>query len=166
MSMRNTVRTFVAVEIPPETQSAGDRSDQSFADYERQCPLGRAEQLHWTLKFLGEVDLNDVPEICDGVAQATANIEPFDVEAFGAGLFPIRMQPRTIWLGVGEGTDQMIALHGAIENELGKLGFRKEQRRFRPHVTLGECAAVTKECRASTSDQGKRRFRREPIHRI
>jgi 2'-5' RNA ligase len=93
--------------------------------------------MHWTLKFLGDVDMLEVPEICAAVERACQPFAPFDVEAKGAGAFPDPRRPRTVWIGVGEGSEPMIALHDAIERELAKLGYREENRRFRPHLTIG-----------------------------
>ncbi|MDH3718875.1 MAG: RNA 2',3'-cyclic phosphodiesterase, partial [Planctomycetota bacterium] len=97
-----------------------------------------AEQnLHWTLKFLGDVDSNLVPRICDCLADAVAVISPFDVQAVGVGAFPSAHRPRTVWLGIREGNEPFIQLHDALEEPLNELGFRTEHRRFQPHMTLG-----------------------------
>jgi 2'-5' RNA ligase len=93
--------------------------------------------LHFTLKFLGDVDLLDIPQLCEAVTAAVAELPPFEIEALGAGAFPDLHNPRTVWLGVGRGTEAMVELHGAVERTLTTLGFRREQRRYRPHVTLG-----------------------------
>jgi RNA 2',3'-cyclic 3'-phosphodiesterase len=143
--MRNTVRTFVAIELPPEIRSRAERLIALLRGTSTRVRWVGSNELHWTLKFLGEVDLNDIPDVCRKVAQAAAGIEPFDVDAHGAGAFPDPLRPRTIWMGVGEGTNEMISLHDAIEAQLATSGFRKEQRRFRPHITLG---------RARNSDEG------------
>ena len=135
--MRDSLRTFVAVELPGEIKqlAAGliERLRPTAANVKWVTP----DQMHWTLKFLGEVDLVDVSRICTRVAEAVAPLVPFDVEVWGAGAFPDLSNPRTIWLGARNGTDEFVALHTAVERSLDSLGFRAEQRRFRPHVTLG-----------------------------
>ncbi len=135
--MKDVVRTFVAVEIPSEVK---DRAGQLIARLSTTPAkvkwVGR-EQMHWTLKFLGDVDMRDIPKICEAVARAVEPLSPFDVEARGAGAFPDPRRPRTVWLGVGEGSQQMVNLHDAIERELARLGYRAENRRFRPHLTIG-----------------------------
>ncbi len=55
----------------------------------------------------------------------------------GAGAFPTGDRPRTLWLGVGQGRDEIIALQGSIERALEPLGFRGEARRYTPHLTIG-----------------------------
>ena len=93
--------------------------------------------MHLTLKFLGDVDLKDIPAVCEAVSSAVAGLPPFEIEARGAGAFPSTGRPRTIWLGVGRGEAELVALHDAVERALAALGFRQENRRFRPHLTLG-----------------------------
>ena len=56
---------------------------------------------------------------------------------YRAGAFPAPDRPRTLWLGAGAGAQAMVALHGAIQRKLDRLGYRGEQRRYVPHITLG-----------------------------
>ena len=135
--MADKLRTFVAVEVPGEVQQRTTRLIQRLSDTSAKVKWSTPEQLHWTLKFLGEVDLVEVPDICKSVAEAVAPLAPFDIDARGIGAFPDIKRPRTIWLGLGLGHDQMIALHEVIERGLARLGYREEGRRFRPHITLG-----------------------------
>ncbi|NIL97750.1 MAG: RNA 2',3'-cyclic phosphodiesterase, partial [Planctomycetales bacterium] len=108
-----------------------------LADTEANVKWVAQQNLHWTLKFLGEVDSNLVPRICQGMAEGVAGIAPFEVQTAGVGAFPSASRPRTVWLGTGGGTEPFIGLHDALEGPLSKLGFRKEHRRFQPHMTLG-----------------------------
>jgi 2'-5' RNA ligase len=136
--MRRRVRTFVAIELPAEVRKrACQLIDSLRRSSETDVRWVTPDQLHWTLKFLGDVDLLEIPEICRRLTQAVAPLAPFDVRARGAGAFPDALHPRTVWIGMREGLEPMIALHAAVENVLVDLGFRQEQRRFRPHITLG-----------------------------
>jgi 2'-5' RNA ligase len=71
------------------------------------------------------------------VAEAALEHEPFELTLCGAGAFPAADRPRTLWLGVGEGRDAIIALQSSIERALEPLGFRGEARRYTPHLTIG-----------------------------
>src|SRR5262249_41477716 len=95
------------------------------------------ENLHWTLQFLGEVELVEIPSVCSAVSSAVSEVDSFDLEARGAGAFPAPDRPRTLWIGAGAGAQAMIALHAAIQRKLNRLGYHAEQRRFVPHITLG-----------------------------
>ncbi len=95
------------------------------------------ENLHWTLHFLGEIDDQDVYNVCQAAERAAASSEAFGMTAQGVGAFPSNDRPRTLWLGAAEGSGDLIALHAALESHLEPLGFRSETRRFVPHLTLG-----------------------------
>ncbi len=135
--MADMVRTFVAVEVPAEVKDQAARLIGSLRATPAKVKWVAPEHMHWTLKFLGDVDMVEIPRICEAVSRAVAPLAPFDVEARGAGAFPDMRRPRTVWIGVGQGSDDMVRLHDAIERELAKLGYREEGRRFRPHLTVG-----------------------------
>lgn len=135
--MSETLRTFIAVEIPLEVKDKARRVIAALDTTAAKVKWVEPASLHWTLKFLGEVDIVDTPAICEAVARAAEPLAAFDVETFGVGAFPDRQRPRTVWLGMRHGSEAMIELHDAIEFELSKLGYRSENRRFRPHLTIG-----------------------------
>jgi 2'-5' RNA ligase len=97
----------------------------------------KPEQMHLTLKFLGDVDMREIPQVCAAVERVTATIPPFSLRIMGAGAFPNLAHPRTVWLGADEGVEEIIALHDGLEASLAEMGFRAENRRFRPHLTIG-----------------------------
>jgi 2'-5' RNA ligase len=134
------IRTFIAVEVGNDVRArAADlikRLKKSEADVRWTLP----ENMHITLKFLGDIPNVEVPDVCRHVSDAVANIEPFEIEFRGAGAFPNASRPKTIWIGVapGEGFDQLAALSEAIDERLkDEMGFPRERRRFHPHLTLG-----------------------------
>ena len=135
--MKKTLRTFVAVEISnPIRSCAGDLIDAlggTTADVKWVEP----HNLHLTLKFLGDVHQREVIDVCRAAAKGAAHIEPFDLEIRGAGAFPDIARPRTVWIGAGEGADEMVVLHDRIEAALAELGYREEHRRFQTHLTIG-----------------------------
>jgi 2'-5' RNA ligase len=135
--MSEIVRTFIAVEVPPEVKQRALKLIGELQQSSAKVRWVGADAMHWTLKFLGDVELLDTHKICEAVARAVEPLAPFDVEASGAGAFPDVSRPRTVWLGMEQGTERMIELHGRIESELAKLGYRPEGRRFRPHLTIG-----------------------------
>lgn len=135
--MADIVRTFIAVETPVEV---GERASQLIARLQTagaKVTWVAQRNMHWTLKFLGDVDILETPQICEAVARAVEPLVPFDVEVRGAGAFPDVRRPRTVWIGMGAGSEPMIQLHDAIERELAKLGYPPDNRRFRPHQTIG-----------------------------
>lgn len=135
--MNRTVRTFVAVEISSEIRTRAAQLMAKLNSTAAKVRWVEPHNLHLTLKFLGDVDLLEIPELCQAVTDAVADLPPFEIEARGAGVFPDLSNPRTVWLGIGRGTDEMVELHAAVERSLTGLGFRRDQRRFRPHLTIG-----------------------------
>lgn len=130
-------RTFVAVEITDAIRQRAGELVELLSVATSDVKWVAAENLHWTLQFLGDVDELQIPEVCKAVAAGAAERQPFDLAARGAGAFPSADRPRTLWIGAGEGADAMATLHAAIERRLRKRGYRGEDRRFVPHVTLG-----------------------------
>jgi 2'-5' RNA ligase len=74
------------------------------------------------------------------VSPAVAEVESFDLEARGAGAFPAADRPRALWIGAGSGAQAMVTLHAAIQKKLDRLGYRSEQRRYVPHLTIGRAS--------------------------
>jgi RNA 2',3'-cyclic 3'-phosphodiesterase len=138
--MRNwkmTSRTFIAVVASAEIRRSALRLADLLRAAAGDVKWVEPENLHWTLQFLGDVDTLEIPAVCAAVSTAAVEIPSFDLEARGAGAFPAPDRPRTLWIGAGTGAQTMVALHGAIQRKLNRLGYRAEQRRFVPHITLG-----------------------------
>jgi 2'-5' RNA ligase len=130
-------RTFIAVELAPDIRARALEVIRSLQPVAGDVKWVEPDNMHWTLQFLGDVDDLEIPAICDAVAAAVSDVEPFEIIVRGAGAFPSADRPRTLWLGAGRGANEMSTLQSAIELGLESLGFRGEARRFRPHVTLG-----------------------------
>lgn len=135
--MKQTARTFIAVEMDESVRAAAARLIRALAASQADVKWVEPHNLHLTLKFLGEVPLEEIPAVCEAVQRAVAGIEPFRLELMGAGAFPNTRRPRTLWLGAGEGQVEMAALKQAVEHGLKKLGYRPEGRKFKTHLTLG-----------------------------
>ncbi|PSQ42231.1 RNA 2',3'-cyclic phosphodiesterase [Halobacteriales archaeon SW_5_68_122] len=95
------------------------------------------EQAHVTMKFLGESD-HDLKALSDAVGRAVdaAGVGPFEARFEGLGAFPSLDYINVVWLGVGEGGEELTALHEALEAATTDLGYDAERHEFTPHVTL------------------------------
>jgi 2'-5' RNA ligase len=93
--------------------------------------------MHFTLKFLGDVETERLAPIAAAIDAGCAGIAPFAVELTSAGVFPSPARPRTLWLGAGSGGAGLARLAAAVEEALAPLGFPAEGRPFVPHVTIG-----------------------------
>jgi 2'-5' RNA ligase len=137
-------RTFIAVEITSALRRRAVELARQLAAASGDVKWVAAENLHWTMQFLGDVDELEIPAVCAAVAAAAAERQPFDLAAIGVGAFPSADRPRTLWLGAGQGAEAMIGLHSAIERRLRKLGYRGENRRFTPHLTIGRAGRTSR----------------------
>jgi 2'-5' RNA ligase len=135
--MKQRVRTFIAVEMSEEVRAAAARVIRRLARCEANLKWVEPENMHLTLKFLGEVDTLEIPEVCRAVAEAVTEVPSFSFDLAGVGAFPKIERPRTVWLGVTSGAEGLIELHKRIEKGLKKLGYPPEGRKFSPHLTLG-----------------------------
>jgi 2'-5' RNA ligase len=97
----------------------------------------RMDGLHLTLRFLGPTPPDHVERLASAVDAAAAEQRPFDVEINGGGAFPSATKPRTLWLGITQGQDELIALAEAVAVQLEVSGWPPEARPFRGHLTLG-----------------------------
>jgi 2'-5' RNA ligase len=133
----STIRTFIAVESPPDvrrrTQDLVNRLRRADADVKWLAP----DQMHWTLKFLGDVEEQQINDVCRAVERCAEPFTPFELAVTGAGAFPTLDRPHTLWIGATTGEDALSILAGSIEKLLAGLGFPKEHRRFTAHLTLG-----------------------------
>ncbi|GAB6164671.1 RNA 2',3'-cyclic phosphodiesterase [Thermostilla marina] len=131
------IRTFVAVDLDPAIVDGAGRAIARLRTSGADVKWVRPENMHLTLKFLGDVDARDVYDVCRAVQQAVAELPPFTVQVDGLGAFPTLDRPRVVWMGITEGGPQLIELADRVEQALVPLGFRREARKFRPHITLG-----------------------------
>lgn len=132
------VRTFIAVEISPSVIGrAGDLIDK-LRVAAAEVNWVRPQQMHLTLKFLGDVPDTETPDICRVVEQVATDFEPFEIRCRGAGAFPNIRDPRTLWIGIDDGAEELQRLQAELDQALkSKLGYAKEPRRFHPHLTIG-----------------------------
>ena len=142
VSVPQRIRVFIAIELPVSVRKWAVGLQQSLSGKDIDVRWVKLPHVHLTLKFLGEVQDRLIPEICDCVKGVSQSCEPFSMKLSDLGAFPNVENPRTLWIGVAQGSDQLLALHGKLENELEKFGFVPEARRFTPHVTLGRIRNV------------------------
>lgn len=131
------IRTFICFEIPRDIKAKLHALQQQLKNLSDGVSWTRPEGIHLTLKFLGDVAPDRVPQIYAALNNAKNGIAPFEIEIADTGAFPNFARPRIYWLGVNEPTGQMLRLQQQIEAELSKIGFEPEDRRFSPHLTLG-----------------------------
>ena len=135
--MKNRIRTFIAVSLSASILSGIEKMVRTLQTEFGEVRWVEPNNLHVTLKFLGDISLNDLPQLIRTVTQCTNKTDSFDLTFQGFGVFPNRESPKTIWIGCREGSEELIQLAKSIDEELFSLGFPKETRRFSPHLTIG-----------------------------
>jgi 2'-5' RNA ligase len=130
-------RTFIAIEIGLEVKSRAAALISRLRESGAKVSWTRPENLHLTLKFLGDTPDTRIPEVCRAVAKVASRAQPITIGFRQAGAFPKLERPRTLWIGVEEGMTELLALQENLEDELAELGFPRERRRFSPHLTIG-----------------------------
>ncbi len=131
------IRTFAAIELPKIVREGACDLIARFQRVDATVGWVPKENLHLTLKFIGDVEASDLHSLYKEAADAVAKFDPITIEFEGVGAFPDHKRPRSLWLGVGEGADEIRELHRAVEDAFLHRGIRREGRKFMPHVTLG-----------------------------
>jgi 2'-5' RNA ligase len=134
--MSKRIRTFIAVEVSRAIRVRLVSLQEELAQAAPDAKWVNAQDLHITLKFLGDVDDPDTYSVCKTVQQIAAEAPAFDIVVAGAGGFPNGHRPRVIWAGVRDGARELIAIHQALDRELASQGYAREGRPFTPHLTL------------------------------
>lgn len=131
-----SIRCFMAVEC------GGDELAAKFTEVRRVLEATRAdirfvetENIHLTLKFLGEIEQSLVEQVSQ-VVEGTS-FQPFTARIERVGVFPNLRRPRVVWAGITEGASRLEEMWSEIDGELSKLGFERERRRFSAHITIG-----------------------------
>lgn len=147
------LRTFVAVEMSPRViaRAAALMDHLRVADID--VAWVRPQHMHLTLKFLGDIPDTEAPDVCKVVSQVAADFEPFEIICRGAGAFPNHRDPRTLWIGVQDGAEELKRLQAKLDDALkSKLGYAHERRGFHPHLTIGRVKRASPEGQRQLAD--------------
>jgi 2'-5' RNA ligase len=132
------LRTFIAINLDTTIRDRCLALQDTLARSGAELKWVEKENIHLTLLFLGEVEDRGLPALCRAVAEECAAHKAFPLSVETVGCFPNPRRPRIVWVGVGAGAAEAIALHDALEPPLMELGcYRREARAYTPHITLG-----------------------------
>jgi 2'-5' RNA ligase len=133
----NGLRVFLALFPPPEVQAAAAAAIDRLRGPGDRVSWVKPENLHYTLRFLGEVEESDARRAGEAAAEAAAAHRAFDAALGGLGAFPDGGRARVLWVGLSEGEEPMLALAREVERSLERRGFEPEARPFAAHLTIG-----------------------------
>ncbi len=135
-----SVRAFIAVALPQEARRCVQQCQEVLRRAGVRLRWVRSENVHLTLRFIGEVPETSVSAVADAMDRAVHGHCPFRLQVSGYGVFPAPRRPKVVWLGVGGALDRLEALHGDIARELAQCGVVPELRAFQGHLTIGRVA--------------------------
>lgn len=131
------MRTFIAVELDKPVKESLSRLQAELKESGADVKWVFPADIHLTLKFLGEVREEKIPEIIQALKEIARSLNSFCAEINTIGAFPDTRSPRVIWAGIEQGKENLSRLAGLIEDALERLGFPKEERKFSAHITIG-----------------------------
>jgi RNA 2',3'-cyclic 3'-phosphodiesterase len=131
------VRIFIAVEISPGAKAKLTSLEEALKKTNADVKWVKPDNIHITLKFLGDVPGEDIEKINKAVQVAVAGLKSFKISFCQVGGFPSLKNPRVIWVGVEEGREELSKISQVIDREITRLGFSPEERVFIPHLTIG-----------------------------
>jgi 2'-5' RNA ligase len=137
LSMGEKLRAFIAISLPEPVLKAIVTAQETLKGSGLKIRWVRKEGIHLTVKFLGDIDREDVEKIRGAMERATRAFSPFSLQGEGVGVFPDLKRPRVAWAGVSGDGEVLRALQRDLESQLSSLGFPKEKRPFKGHLTLG-----------------------------
>lgn len=136
-NMDEKIRAFIAISLPESVLQAMGQVQETLRRLGHGIRWVRKEGIHLTLKFLGNVDADRVKNIHMAMERASKGTSPFVLTGDGIGVFPDHRRPRVIWIGLSGDLQVLFALQANLESQLKGLGFQKEKRPFKGHLTLG-----------------------------
>ena len=130
------MRAFWAIDLNQQVRSALREFQQRLRNHLPPIGWVRPESLHLTVKFLGEIDEEQLASIQQAVENGIKGFSPFSLQIEGVGGFPNMNQPRVLWAGVSGQIADLQRLVLQVEEALIPLGFPAESKAFRGHLTL------------------------------
>lgn len=131
-------RVFCAVELPEDVRK---QLEEHILKLRKAVPdaaasWSRVENIHLTLKFFGNVALDRIPAISAAATQTVAEFSPFPIVIGNTGVFPRPSRAQVLWIGVSDPSRKLSALQERLENKCAAEGFSKENRAYKPHLTI------------------------------
>lgn len=126
-------RGFIAADVEA-TERLMDLK-RSLGESGAQLKLVDLENIHLTLKFLGDTDEGLVEKIVEIMKAAAEGVEPFTMKLSGTGVFPNPNYMKVLWVGL-ENAEPLVSMARKIDNEVSRLGFKREKKAMHPHITV------------------------------
>ncbi len=159
--MGEKIRAFIAISVPEPVLQAIVKAQEGFQGSGLSIRWVRKEGIHLTLKFLGDIDRDDIEKIRAAMERVAEAFSPFTLRGEGVGVFPNLKRPRVVWVGVSGDVEPLRGLQRDLESQLDSLGFPKEKRSFSGHLTMGRVKGRLDRTKLSRVLEGLGDFRTE-----
>ncbi len=130
------MRSFIAIDLNSPVRESLAELQKELEKCGADVRWVKPENIHLTLKFLGDIGEQTIDSIANTVERCCRRLNAFDLEISGVGVFPAIRSPRVLWAGISGGETPK-ELQREIEDGAASLGFKRENRRFVPHLTIG-----------------------------
>lgn len=139
--MADTLRAFVAVKPPDAVRRHIEVLQSTLRSKGLKLRWVRPQNIHLTLKFLGDIPVAQVADVAAAMQRVAGEQPPLMLTHQGIGVFPGIRRPRVLWTGLGGNLERLQRLVKQLEIELEALGFKREKRPFKAHLTLARVKA-------------------------
>jgi 2'-5' RNA ligase len=157
------LRLFLAIDIPLREKESITTIQNQFKNLGHKISLVRSNNIHLTLKFLGDTPLGQVADINKNVAKVVNSTPIFVVSLNGIEVFPNFKKPKVLWIGLKDPQKYLKALHEKINGKMMQLGFPKERGEFTPHITFARIKKSKGEIKKKSSELKQRVVSIPPI---
>ncbi|MBB6214038.1 2'-5' RNA ligase [Anaerosolibacter carboniphilus] len=130
------MRVFIAIELDEVLKEYLREKQQKVRNYSEKGNFTRIENLHLTLRFIGEVSTVDVEKIKEAMEEAAEKTNSFQMTLGSLGEFP-RGNKKILWIGIDQGRQILQQLFAKLEKSLEERGYPREEKGLKPHITLG-----------------------------
>jgi 2'-5' RNA ligase len=136
--MKAVFRAFIAIDLTEDIILRIRETSSGLQERMGELPVRwiPAENVHLTLKFLGDVSATNVERLAEIIRRVSLAHECFDISVGSLGVYPNLRRPRVIWLGV-EAPQSLYAIQRGVDQETSRLGYETKEQDFSPHLTIG-----------------------------
>ncbi|MEW6026851.1 MAG: RNA 2',3'-cyclic phosphodiesterase [Planctomycetota bacterium] len=130
------MRLFIAITLDKAIRKKLADVQSALQKLQPDVKLVEPDNIHLTLRFLGEVEDEKLPELTKAVS-VVENFPAFELELKGIGAFPVERHPKVVWVRAVDSSNTLEKLYNALEKELLNIDFQPDDHKFSAHITLG-----------------------------
>ncbi len=149
--MSETFRAFIAIDLPAGIRSSLAEAQEILKSFGFRVKWVRPQNIHLTLKFLGNIDSDHIEKIIAAMTLTVTDFNSVSLSTGEIGVFPDIRRPRVIWAGLNGQLEKLDNLQQTLDGHLAGLGFPRETRTFKGHLTLGRVKGKIASARMKTA---------------